>query len=53
MTTQTSASLPEWLDVLREEFGLTFDHVSDESLKTLWSRVQKIHEEWLQSRDKG
>ncbi|MBN3216220.1 arylamine N-acetyltransferase family protein [Pectobacterium polaris] len=53
VTTHTSASLPEWLDVLREEFGLTFDNVSDESLKTLWSRVQKNHEEWLQSRDKG
>jgi arylamine N-acetyltransferase len=51
VTTHTSASLAEWLDVLRDEFGLTFENVPDESLATLWVKVRQIHEEWLQSRD--
>ncbi|CAD6081905.1 arylamine N-acetyltransferase family protein [Escherichia coli] len=50
VTTQISETLPEWLDVLSDEFGLTFENVPDKSLTTLWQKVQKIHEEWLQSR---
>ncbi|MEI7366971.1 arylamine N-acetyltransferase [Pectobacterium sp. 1950-15] len=51
VTTHTSASLPEWLDVLSAEFDLTFDNVPAESLTKLWAKVRQIHEEWLQSRD--
>ncbi|MBE5203355.1 arylamine N-acetyltransferase [Pectobacterium quasiaquaticum] len=51
VTTHTSESLPEWLEVLSEEFALTFENVPDESLKELWVKVRRIHEEWLQSRD--
>lgn len=51
VTTHTSETLPEWLDVLGDEFGLTFDNVPDNLLTALWIRVRKIHEEWLQSLD--
>lgn len=51
VTTHTSASLPEWLDVLKDEFGLTFENIPDEALTALWMKVQHIHQEWLQSRD--
>ncbi|WP_244568581.1 hypothetical protein [Escherichia coli] len=49
MTTHTSASLPEWLDMLADEFGLTFANIPQKSLTALWTKVRKIHEEWLQS----
>lgn len=51
VTTHTSTSLPEWLAVLGDEFGLTFENVTETSLKKLWVKVQKIHEEWLQTRE--
>ncbi|MFI3408169.1 arylamine N-acetyltransferase [Citrobacter braakii] len=51
VTTHTSTSLPEWLDVLSDEFSLTFENVPEASLKKLWVKVQKIHEEWLQARE--
>ncbi|HAX5157441.1 TPA: arylamine N-acetyltransferase [Escherichia coli] len=49
VTTHTSASLPEWLDMLADEFGLTFANIPQKSLTALWTKVRKIHEEWLQS----
>lgn len=51
VTTHTSRSLTEWQEVLGDEFGLTFENVPEASLKKLWVKVQKIHEEWLQSRE--
>lgn len=51
VTTHTSTSLPEWLEVLGDEFGLTFENVTETSLKKLWVKVQKIHEKWLQTRE--
>ncbi len=51
VTTHTSTSLTEWQEVLGDEFGLTFENVPEASLKKLWVKVQKIHEEWLQSRE--
>ncbi|MEZ2601746.1 arylamine N-acetyltransferase family protein [Kluyvera intermedia] len=51
VTTHTSTSLPEWQDVLGDEFGLTFENVPETSLKKLWIKVQKIHEEWRQARE--
>ncbi|GKW41391.1 arylamine N-acetyltransferase [Pectobacterium parvum] len=35
VTTHISETLPEWLDVLAGEFGLTFENVPDKSLTTL------------------
>lgn len=49
VTTHTSESLPEWLDVLNDEFGLTFENVPSESLTKLWMKVRQIHAEWLMS----
>ena len=51
VTTHTSRSLTEWQEVLGDEFGLTFENIPEASLKKLWVKVQKIHEEWLQSRE--
>ena len=51
VTTHTSTSLPEWQDVLGDEFGLTFENIPETSLKKLWVKVQKIHEEWRQARE--
>lgn len=51
VTTHTSTSLPEWLEVLGDEFGLTFENVPESSLKKLWVKVQKIHDEWLHARE--
>lgn len=51
VTTHTSRYLTEWQEVLGDEFGLTFENVPEASLKKLWVKVQKIHEEWLQSRE--
>lgn len=53
VTTHTSESLPEWLDVLRDKFGLTFDHVPVAELLKLWAKVRHIHEEWLQTQVKA
>ena len=47
--THTSESLSEWLGVLGDEFGLTFENVTKKSLTALWTKVRKNHEEWLQS----
>ena len=51
VTTHISESRSEWLDVLRDTFGLTFEHVPETAMAALWVKVRLIHEEWLRSRD--
>jgi len=47
VTTHTCESLPEWLDVLEGEFGLSFSDVSGAALAQLWTSVRRTHDAWL------
>ncbi|MFI8893468.1 hypothetical protein [Streptomyces paradoxus] len=50
VTDHTCESLPEWVDVLKSEFDLSFDDVPDEAMAALWTSVRRTHDEWLASR---
>jgi arylamine N-acetyltransferase len=36
----------EWMDLLRDEFGLRLDDVEPDALTALWERVRTAHEAW-------